>query len=150
MTTALWEDVTPSFLRETYVLFAAQLTLDFPGGYGMFGRRLEKHRGEPVTDGQVAFLYYRAGTESGLMTATAAAKAIVPRGSGAILVGIDYGKFRSVNSFIFIPPACHYAKTVPEDIIGMPLRLNFANLGRLRIFIFFMLEGEYIKLFLYI
>ena len=79
MTKALWEDVTPSFLRETYVLFVAQLTLDFPGGYGMFGRRLEKHRGEPVTDGQVAFLYYRAGTESGLMTATAAAKAIVPR-----------------------------------------------------------------------
>ena len=36
------------------------------------------------------------------------------------------------------------------ELVGMPLRLNFANLGRLRIFIFFMLEGEYIKLFLYI
>lgn len=117
MTTALWEDVTPSFLRETYVLFAAQLTLDFPGGYGMFGRRLEKHRGEPVTDGQVAFLYYHAGTESGLMTATAAAKAIVPRGSGAILVGIDYGKFRSVNSFIFIPPYATMQKVFPKTLL---------------------------------
>ena len=102
MTTALWEDVTPSFLRETYVLFVAQLTLDFPGGYGMFGCRLEKHRGEPVTDGQVAFLYYRAGTESGLMTATAAAKAIVPRGSG---------------SFIFIPPYATMQKVFPKTLL---------------------------------
>ena len=54
------------------VTFASQLTLDFPGGYCTFGRRQEKHRGEAVTDGQVASLHHRTGKERGLMPATAA------------------------------------------------------------------------------
>ena len=99
------------------MLFVAQLPLDFPGGYDLLPRLLEKHLSVPDTAGQVAFLYYRAGTESGLMTATAAAKAIVPRGSGAILVGIDYGKFRSVNSFIFIPPYATMQKVFPKTLL---------------------------------
>ena len=54
------------------VTLATQLPLDFPGGYGTLGRRQEKHRGEPVTYGQVASLHHSAGTERGLMTAAAA------------------------------------------------------------------------------
>lgn len=84
------------------VMLAAQLPLDFPGRYGTLGRRQEKHRGEPVTHGQVASLHHRAGTERGLMIATAAYPRLVrlvpiqvrttategskdhaPRGSGA-------------------------------------------------------------------
>ena len=54
------------------VTLAAQLTLDFLGGYGALGRCQKEHCGEPVTHGQVASLHHRSGTERGLMSATAA------------------------------------------------------------------------------
>ncbi len=105
------------------VTLAAQLPLDFPGGYGTLGRRQEKHRGEPVTHGQVASLHHRAGTERGLMTAaaayprlvrlvpilvcttaTAAAKAMLlaeaAQGFHAgFLVRIDFGKIQKCQLF---------------------------------------------------
>lgn len=49
------------------VTLAAQLTLDFLGGYGTFGCRQKEHRGEPVADGQVASLHHRTGTQGHFM-----------------------------------------------------------------------------------
>ena len=51
------------------VTLAPQLALDFLGGYGTFGGRQEEHGGEPVTDGQVAPLHHRAGTQGHFMFA---------------------------------------------------------------------------------
>lgn len=49
------------------VTLAAQLTLDFFGGYGTLGRCQKVHGGEPVSDGQVASLHHRTGTQGHLM-----------------------------------------------------------------------------------
>ena len=49
------------------VTLAPQLTLDFLGGYGTFGRRQKVHGGEPVADGQVASLHHSTGTQGHLM-----------------------------------------------------------------------------------
>jgi len=49
------------------VTLAAQLTLDFLGGYGTLGRCQKEHGGEPVSDGQVASLHHRTGTQGHLM-----------------------------------------------------------------------------------
>lgn len=49
------------------VTLAPQLTLDFLGGYGTFGRCQKEHCGKPVTHGQVASLHHRTGTQGHLM-----------------------------------------------------------------------------------
>lgn len=105
------------------VTLASQLTLDFLGRYGTFGRCQKEHGGKPVTDRQLAALHYRAGTERGLMPATAAyprlvrlvpilvcaattatAKAMplaeTPKGFHAgFLVRIDIGKIQKCQLF---------------------------------------------------
>lgn len=73
-------------------------------------------------------------------TATDAAKAVflakATQGFLAqLLVRIDIGKFRSVNFFIFIPPSCYYAKSVPKDTTVKPAMpqarwFNFAKVKR--------------------
>ena len=61
------------------VTLAPQLTLDFLGGYGTFGRCQKEHRGEPVADGQVASLHHRTRTQGHLMFTVHASPGTVAR-----------------------------------------------------------------------
>ena len=61
------------------VTLAPQLALDFLGGYGPFGRCQKKHGGEPVTNGQLAPLHYRARTQCHLMFTLHASPGLVAR-----------------------------------------------------------------------
>ena len=61
------------------VTLAPQLALDFLGGYGPFGRCQKKHGGEPVADGQLAPLHYRARTQCHLMFTLHASPGLVAR-----------------------------------------------------------------------
>ncbi len=54
------------------VTLAPELALYFLCRYGSFGRCQKEHCTEPIMDRQVASLHHRAGTERGLMPATAA------------------------------------------------------------------------------
>ena len=61
------------------VTLATQLTLDFLGGYGTLGRCQKEHGGEPVSDGQVASLHHRTGTQGHLMFTVHASPGTVTR-----------------------------------------------------------------------